>query len=313
METAVFRALNRGLLVCALSGGFLSGCQHRPLYKETRVMMGTFVEVVSADKRACGIAFEEMKRIENLLSKYLPGSEVSRLNKAGRLKVSFETFFIISKSVEFWKLTGGAFDITAAPLADLWGFTGKNYAVPGEGEITRALSLVGSDKIILNTGDSVVEFRLPGMKVDLGAIAKGYALDCAVRRLKAAGVISCLINAGGQVYCLGDKYGEPWEVAVRDPRGPNASSSMQLTDRSVATSGDYEQFFFQGKKRYAHIFDPTTGYPAESGIASVTVIAPDGVTADALATSIFVLGKEKAAALEKKFPGTEVRIYEQSK
>ena len=289
---------------------FLSGCQNKPLYKDTQVMMGTFVEVVSADKRAGGIAFEEIKRIENLLSKYNPQSEVSQLNKLGKLKVSPETFYIIKKAIEFWRLSDGAFDITVAPLADLWGFTGKKYNLPKDEEIKNTLKLVGSDKIILQDKDNVVKFRIPGTKIDLGAIAKGYAVDCAVKKLKEAGINSCLINAGGQIYCLGDNFGTPWKVAIKNPRGKTVIGYLKLKDKAVATSGDYEQYFFKNNKRYSHILNPKTGYPADSGIVSVTVVAQDGLTSDALATAIFVLGKAKGQALVKRFPDIEVKIIE---
>jgi len=289
---------------------FLCGCQNKELYKESRVMMGTFVEVTSPDKEAPAIVFNEIKRIEDLLSKYKANSEISRLNKIGKLKVSPDTFYIIKKSKEFWQASNGAFDITVAPLIDLWGFTDKNYFVPNDRKIKNVISLIGTNKIILNDKDNMIEFSVSGMKIDLGGIAKGYALDCAVAKLKEKGINSCLINAGGQIYCLGDKFGKPWKIAVRDPRREKFSGYLELKDKAVATSGDYEQYFMKNNKRYSHIIDPKTGYPADSGVISVTVIAPDGLTADALATSIFVLGKEKGEMLAKKFPATEVKIIE---
>ena len=294
----------------ALIFSFLCGCQNRNLYKDTQLMMGTFVEVTSANKEAAGIVFGEIKRVEDLLSKYKPDSEISRLNKIGKLKLSPDTFYIIKKSKEFWKASNGAFDITVAPLVDLWGFTDKKYSVPSDAEIKNVISLIGSDKIILNNKDNMVQFKIYGLHLDLGGIAKGYALDCAIYKLKEKGVNSCLINAGGQIYCLGDKFGEPWKIAIRDPRGENFTGYLSLRDKAVATSGDYEQYFIKKNKRYSHIINPKTGYPADSGIVSVTVIARDGLTADALATSIFVLGKEKGELLAKKFAGVEVKIIE---
>jgi thiamine biosynthesis lipoprotein len=275
-------------------------------------MMGTIVGVTSPDKRAAGIAFAEINRIEGLLSKYKEDSEVSRLNKLGKSVVSPETFYIIKKSKEFWQLSNGAFDVTVAPLVDLWGFTNRNFTVPADEKIKNILNLVGSDKILLHNNENVIEFKFSGMKIDLGAIAKGYALDCAVKKLKEKGINSCLINAGGQVYCLGKKFGLPWRVAIRDPRGKGVVSFLELADQSVATSGDYEQYFIKNNKRYAHILDPKTGYPADSGVIAVTVIAPDGLTSDALATAIFVLGKVKGEALAKKLPGLKVIIRDGS-
>ncbi len=282
----------------------------KKLYREKRVMMGTFVEVISPQKEAVKIAFNEISRIERLLSKYNPESEVSKLNKFGTLKASPETFYVIKKAKEFYSLSNGAFDITVAPLMEIWGFTSKQYSLPSEEKIKEALKLVGSNKIILHDNSFVIQFKTSGMKIDLGAIAKGYAVDCAIEKIKKHGIKDCLVNAGGQIYCLGDKYGKPWRVAIRNPREDGLVNYLKLKDRAISTSGDYEQYFTKGKKRYAHIINPKTGYPAESSIASVTVIAMDGLTADALSTSIFVLGKEKGELMAKKLGITEVRIIE---
>jgi thiamine biosynthesis lipoprotein len=298
------------LAACSLQLAACSGFRSKPLYKNTQVLMGTFVEVTSSDKAAASIVFSEIKRLESLLSKYNPDSEIAKLNKAGKLNVSPDTLYIINKSKEFWLESDGAFDITVGPLIDLWGFTNKEYYVPKQEEITNALGLVGMNKIVVNDLNNVVEFMFSNMKIDLGAIAKGYALDCAIKKLKERGINSCLINAGGQVYCLGDKFGSPWKVAVKNPRGEKAIDYLELKDCSVATSGDYEQYFIKGNKRYSHILNPKSGYPADSGIVSVTVIAPSGLTADALSTSIFVLGKEKGMELAKKFQGVQVKIIE---
>jgi len=297
---------------CALLFGFMCGCQNQRLYKDSRIMMGTIIEVTSPHKEAASVVFSELERLENLLSKYKPESEISQLNKRAKLKASPETFYILRKSKEFWQLSDGAFDVTVAPLVDLWGFTNKNFTVPADEKIKNILNLIGSDKILLHYNENVIEFEFPGMKIDLGAIAKGYALDCAVRKLKEKGINSCLINAGGQIYCLGTKFGAPWRVAIRGPRGRGIAGYLELTNRSVATSGDYEQYFIKNNKRYAHIFNPKTGYPADSGVIAVTVIAPDGLTSDALATAIFVLGKEKGEALAKKFKDVEVKIIEEN-
>lgn len=281
------------------------------MHRDTQVMMGTFVEVISPDKDASNIVFGEIKRIEGLLSKYKEDSEIAKLNKLGKLKVSPDTFYVLQKAKKIWQLSDGAFDITVGPLMDLWGFTDKKYYLPKDEEITQTLNKVGFDKIIFNIDDNVVEFKIPGMKIDLGAIAKGYAVDCAIKKLKERGIKSCLINSGGQIYCLGDKFGRPWNVAVKAPRNKNFWNYLKLKDEAVATSGDYEQYFMNKGKRYAHIFNPKTGYPSNSGIVSVTVIAPDGLTADALATSIFILGKDKGLKLAKKFNNVDVEIIEE--
>lgn len=288
----------------------LCGCQNKTLYRDTQVAMGTFVEVISPDKNAAAIAFGEIKRLEGLLSKYNQDSEIARLNKLGELKVSPDTFYILQKSKQFWRLSNGAFDVTVGPLVDLWGFTDKKYNLPEKNVLRKNLILVGCDKIIFNIDDNVIKFKLSGMKIDLGAFAKGYAIDCAVKKLKESGVKSCLINAGGQVYCLGGNFDKPWRVAIRSPRGKDFVDYLELRDQSVATSGDYEQYFIKGNKRYCHIFNPKTGFPVDSNIESVTVVAPSALTADALSTSIFVLGKEKGMELANKFIGVKVAVIE---
>lgn len=306
-----------------LSLAFIAGCRNNPLYKDTEVIMGTFVEVISPDRQAAGIVFEEIKRIDALMSKYKENSEISQLNRTGRMALGPDTFYVLKKAKEFWVLSNGAFDITVGPLMDLWGFTEKKYHVPVAAQINKTLRLVGTDKIVFNKINNVVKFKFPGMKIDLGGIAKGYAVDSAVGKLKQKEIKSCLINAGGQIYCLGDKpphqsfwcrgkSGEPWSVAVRNPRKPGFIDYLKLKDQSVATSGDYEQYFKNKEKRYGHILDPKTGYPAQSGVISVTVIASDGLTADALSTAVFVLGKKNGLELVKRFPGVRVEIVEES-
>lgn len=273
-------------------------------------MMGTFVEVISPDERAGRIAFTEIKRIEGLLSRYKEESEVSRLNKLGELKVSPDTLYVLREAEKFWKASDGAFDVTVGPLMDLWGFTDKKYKLPDKSKIEEALKLIGFAKIIIDEKNNVVKFTVQGVRLDLGAIAKGYAVDCAIKKIKQAGINSCLINAGGDIYCLGDKFGRPWRVAVKNPRGNGYSGYLQLKDKAVATSGNYEQYFNNKGKRYCHIFNPRTGYPVDSDVVSVTVIAPDCLTADALATSTFILGKEKGLKLVRNFPNIEVKVIE---
>lgn len=204
------------IVALVLSWGFIffsfkCGAQEKRLYRQERVMMGTFVEVISIDKSAAKIAFTEIKRIEEILSKYNPESEVSRLNRSGRLRLSPEVFYLIKKAKEYWLASDGAFDITVAKLADLWGFTDKQYRLPEKTEIENALKLTGTDKIILHEFDNVVQFKIPGMKIDLGGIAKGYALDCAVKKLRESGIKSCLINAGGKFIAWGDVSLNPGE------------------------------------------------------------------------------------------------------
>lgn len=278
-----------------------------PLFNEERVLLGTFVKVISPSDKAAEIAFREIERIEGLLSKYKPESEVYRLNKTGKIKASPETFFIIKRAKEFYALSNGAFDITVGPLVDLWGFTEKNYRVPHKKDLNKALNLVGSDKIILRVEDNVIQFLLPGMKIDLGAIAKGYAVDCAIEKLKKAGIKDCLINAGGQVYCLGKNYSKPWRVSIRNPAGGKKNNILELRDKAVSTSGIYEQNFIKESAVYGHIINPKTGMPVENSLLSVTIVTGNSLDADALSTAIFILGGE-TKALAAAFKDTRAII-----
>lgn len=304
----MFRIINR---LAKASLILVVGCQAQmPMYRETQLLMGTYVEVISPDRNASRIVFDEIRRIEGFLSKYDPESELSKLNANGTVTAGPDLHYLLTRSKEFWFATDGAFDITVGPLMDLWGFTTKNFRQPQEEEILKAQALVGMNKIIFHPGNNVVEFTVPGMKIDLGGLGKGYAVDRAVALLRAKGIRNCLVNAGGQIHCLGTNSGKPWRIAVRDPRGRRFRGAFDLADRAVATSGDYEQYFIAGGKRFSHIMDPRTGRPSDSGVISATVVADDGLTADFLATSLIVMGKEKGMALLQRFPGVEARIIE---
>ncbi|MFA5320976.1 MAG: FAD:protein FMN transferase [Candidatus Omnitrophota bacterium] len=302
--------LRRNFALLGVLAIFLSGCGRGEMRKETRLLMGTYVEVQSYDGRAPKIAFNEIERLENLLSKYRPGSEISRLNAEGGGKVSRETYDLLSRCAEFSRLSSGAFDITVEPLARVWGFKDRDFRVPDAVSITEILPSVGSEKIIFHPADNMIEFSGKGMGIDLGGAGKGYALDRAAEKIKQAGINDFLINAGGQVRCMGKgPGGEPWRIAIKNPRDAGTVKSLTIKGGSLSTSGDYEQFFFDAgneKKRYSHIIDPRSGCPADSGVASVTVYSPDGFTADLLSTAICVLGKEKGEALMRYFPACRI-------
>lgn len=308
-------------LFCIFAVFLSSGCEGRELRRETRVMMGTYVEILYFDERTPRIAFEEIARVEGILSKYRKDSEISRLNAGGRAGVSGEVYYFISRCAELSRLSSGAFDITVEPLVGLWGFKDGNFSVPGAEAISAVMPSIGSEKIIFHPADNMIEFSVKGMSVDPGGAGKGYALDCAAKKLAEAGINDFLLNAGGQIRCAGNgPGGRPWRVAIKNPRGQGTIKRLTAgQDGSIATSGDYEQFFIPaeeqknascaretGEKRYSHIIDPRSGYPADSGIISVTVFARDGLTADFLSTAVYVLGKERGNALLKEFPGCKI-------
>jgi len=288
------------------------GCQQNPLHKDTQLLMGTFVEVISPNKEAGKIVFDEFKRVEGLISRYKDDSELSKLNKTGKIVASDEFFYIIKRSKDFSEASAGAFDITVGPLMDLWGFTDKNYRLPNKQQLKKIRPLIGTNKIILDEALKTIKLEAADMKIDLGAVGKGYAIDRAIEKLRTLGINSCLINAGGQVYCLGKKFAKPWKVAVKQPRSNGLAQEMQLVDTGASTSGDYQQFFVSSGKRFSHIMDPRTLEPANSGLISVTVIGKEGLTCDVLSTGILVLGKDKGQILADKFPDYKVILIEET-
>lgn len=267
--------------------------------------MGTYVEVTSDNKDAAKIAFAEIRRLDQLLSKFNPQSEVSKLNREGQLRVSPDTLKVIKEAKEFYEQSNGAFDITVAPLVDIWKQAINTQKLPREEKIILAKELVGSNNLIIDEKTSTVKLLKKGMQIDLGGIAKGYAVDGAVKKLKATGIKSCLINAGGNMFAIGKKGQAPWKIGIQHPRKPGKIIGfMFIHDQAIATSGDYEQFFIVNNRRLSHIIDPKTGYPVNNDVVSVTVVSSDATTCDALSTAVFVLGKEKGLQLVKKFPAT---------
>lgn len=264
-------------------------------------------------EKAADAALAEVNRLEQLLSRTRPESQISLLNqRAGDptpVGLDREVIALISASKGFSKETCGAFDITIAPVMDAWGFgqSGQEdaYRVPSNQKLESLLSLVDADKLTLTTeGGALAEV---GMAVDLGAVAKGYAAGQLINLLKSFDVENALLELGGNITALGTHPdGAPWKIAVRDPQDESAYLCvLPLRDATASTSGGYERFFEAGGKTYHHIIDPATGRPADTGLLSVTVISPNAARDDALSTALFVLGPEKALDLwrrsEEKF------------
>jgi thiamine biosynthesis lipoprotein len=299
---------------------FFAGCASQPLYKETRLALGTFVEISVSEQKprqeivqAVDLAFAEILKIHHLMNRFDPQSEISKINREANkrpLRLSPEMLEIIKHSLEFSHLSEGAFDISVAPLLDTWGFyrKGKKRCLPSDQEIKAALEKVGYKNIVLDEKAATLYFAKAGMQIDLGGIAKGYAVDQARDILVKKGIKNALINAGGNIYALGKKAnGQPWKVGLRHPRKPGKLwKNFVLEDKAIATSGDYENYFILDGKTYHHIFDPRSGYPVETEIASVSVITDQATDADALSTTFFVLGKAKAMELAKKLKNIEL-------
>ncbi|MDD5748826.1 MAG: FAD:protein FMN transferase [Actinomycetota bacterium] len=246
------------------------------------------------DAEAC---FEVARRIESKTSRFKKESDVSKINKLAGIspvKVSDDTFQIINRSFELSKLTDGAFDITIAPVMKIWGFYGKKYKIPETSEIKEALELVGWKKVKIDSASRTVMLTKKGMEIDLGGIAKGYALDELCRTLRKRGVRSALVNFGGSIGVVGKRPdGKDWVIGIRNPRGQGADilGEVRVKNCFISTSGDYERFFTKNNKRYFHIFDPSTGFNPENTI-SATVIGSSGTTTDAFSTALVVMGAE---------------------
>lgn len=298
----------------------IAGCSLFPReyeYTDQELVMDTLVQIKvyapteELAKEATRAAFREFKRLELLTNRYQSPtqqkpSQVREINaQAGKkaVPVSEDVFTLIRLSKKYHRETDGAFEVTIGPVVDLWGFGREIKKVPGPKELQAALSLVGSEKILLDEEKQTVFLTQAGMSLDLGAIAKGYATDKAAQILKEYGIEKALINAGGNILVLGEK-GEntPWKIGIQDPRDEKQIiATLNLKDQAAVTSGDYQRYFLIGGQRYHHLLDPKTGRPARH-LISVTVIAPNSTVADILSTSFFVMGLEKSLAYLEKHP-----------
>ncbi len=283
---------------------WVGSCSRPPSHytKETFVM-GTHASVIiygradSAAERISSAALGEMHRIEGIMSNWKGNSEISMLNRhsgRGPIRVSGEMVYLLQRAGYFSSLTGGAFDVTARPLVTLWGFQGGDPHLPSGDEIEGALRRVGTGRINIDTPAGTVELK-QGTEIDLAGIAKGYAVDRCMSIIKSYGVEDALVNLGGNIKALGAPPGkEGWSVGIRDPRGSHRmAGSMVIRNQAVATSGNYENFVRIEGRRYGHIIDPRTGYPA-SDVLSVTVLTETALAADALSTGLFVLGPDES-------------------
>ncbi|MCK4257754.1 MAG: FAD:protein FMN transferase [Halanaerobiales bacterium] len=284
-------------------------------------IMGTIVTVKvygSNRKNVAVMVLQELKRIENLMSVNIKDSEVSLINaNAGvkPVKVSLDTFLVIKRAVEYSEKTEGLFDPSIGPLVQLWGIGKSDEKVPDQAELEKVLPLVNYKNIILDEKESTVYLTKSGMMIDVGGIAKGYAADKAIEIYKDNKVKSAFINIGGNVMVHGIKPDKTlWKIGIQDPRAirDELMGVISLGDQAVVTSGDYERYFIEDGVRYHHILNPKTGQPARTGLMSVSLIGKSSFDADALSTSIYLLGREKGLVLAEKM-GYEVIIVDSDK
>lgn len=286
---------------------FLCGCQNSavPFSSDTKeysrdiFAMDTYMHLKAYGEQAdtaLGYASEQILSLEKLFSVTNKNSDIWEINHAqGKsVTVSDDTIAVLEKAIEIGEISDGALDITIYPLLTEWGFTTDKQQVPSREIITKKLSLVDYRKININ-GNTVQ--LSPDMQLDFGALAKGYASDCAANILRENGVESALINLGGNVHAMGRKKdGTLWKVGVQNPFSPSEKICiLEIADKAVITSGNYERFFTdENGEKYGHILDSADGFPADNGLVSVTIIGDNGLICDGLSTALFVLGTEKA-------------------
>ncbi|MCX7797101.1 MAG: FAD:protein FMN transferase [Melioribacter sp.] len=293
---------------------FLIACSKEKTFKRTTIAMGSTVEIqvrgvneVTANK-AINASFKEVRRIDTLFSTYLIGNSMWKLNNtnADEIIVDKETFYVLKKCDEFWKETNGAFDVALGNLIEIIGFDKGTPRIPSPHQIKKALEKTGWKHIQLKEPNILV--KPANIKLSFNACVPGYAADRIANILSNYGIKEYLVNVGGEIYAKGKN----WKIGIQHPRKEfELLATIKVDGKGVSTSGDYEQFFKKGKKTYTHIFNPLTGYPANE-CQSVTVIANDVMTADALSTGIFVLGPKKGIELAEKLKNIEVMIVDSS-
>ena len=260
---------------------------------------------------ALDAVMEEMHRIDHAMSPFKPESELSRLNREAAkapVAVSREMFELVAQSVKFSKLSEGAFDITFASVGFMFDY--RNRTKPTAEKIAAALPGIDYRHIRLDRSQRTIEFARSGVRIDLGGIAKGHAVDNCVALLKARGVKQALVVAGGDSRVLGDRRGRPWMIGVRDPRRKDSMVAMiPLVDAAISTSGDYERYFEADGVRYHHILDPRTGMSA-TGVRSVTIVGPDTTTTEGISKSVFIMGPERGIRFAESFPGIDAVVID---
>jgi thiamine biosynthesis lipoprotein len=287
-------------------------------FEQTRVMMDTFIQISIYDQdktieelnKISEFAFKQIEKIESITNDYDDSSNISLINReAGERAIALDRVMqnLILSSDKIYKISNGAFDITLGSVKQLWSFAPDNPRIPGDALIQQQLENVGHQHLLIEDGK--IKFKLPGMKLDLGAIAKGYAIDAAIQVLKDNGISDAMVNAGGDLRTMcSDLTKGKRRVWIKHPRKADIFFGyFRMDEGSIATSGDYERFFIYDSVRYHHILDPKTGNPAR-GCVSVTIQAATATDADGLATAVFVLGPDRGMDLVNSLPGVAAII-----
>jgi FAD:protein FMN transferase len=303
--------------VVIATGGLGAASARADWVGEATDMMGTRVSVdLWADDEIRGheLVVEVMnyyRHIDETMSTYKPESEISQVNAHAHeapMRISEELFSLVQTSQEMSAASHGAFDITYESVGYLYDFHAHQH--PTNAEIKEHLPAVSYRHVVLDAAKRTIYFTVPGVRINLGGIAKGYVVQHAADMLRAKGVTNALLNAGGDTRVIGDRRGQPWIVGIRNPRVKGELvTRLPLVDEAISTAGDYERFFEENGRRYHHVINPRTGEPTE-GILTVTVMGPDGTITDGLDTAIFVLGVEEGMKLIKRYPDYETIIVE---
>jgi thiamine biosynthesis lipoprotein len=286
-------------------------------YRQEAAIMGTAIQVELWHKdpeqgRALTEAvMDEMRRIDNLMSSYKPDSELSYINDnavEGAVTVSTELLTLIMHSLDYSVITAGAFDITYASAGQYYDY--RNGKKPSDWQLEQALPAINYRHVKVDPQTSTIEFLRQGVRIDLGGIAKGYAVDRSMEILRTAGVENAIVSAGGDSRVIGKRWDRPWNVGIRNPRNKDSIVSMiPLENSAISTSGDYERYFEEGGVRYHHILNPGTG-KSPHGVHSSSIIGAVATDTDALSTSVFVLGVDEGLQLINSIPDTEAVIID---
>ncbi len=299
------KILGIGLCLVFLIGGisYIKYQEEQKSCTKQLFAMDTFMSFTAYGKnceKAVDAAIDEVERLDALLSTGKETSEVSRINAAGGGEVSEDTAVILQEAMEVYQRTEGLFDVSIYPLMELWGFPSQEYHVPTREELLEVLSLVDASKIAF---DGTYIKLLEGQRIDFGGIAKGYTSARVMDVFQEYGIHSGMVTLGGNVQVLNKKLdGSKWQVAIRDPEHEGKILGvLGVENQAVITSGGYERYFKEDGETYIHILNPRTGYPADKDLISVTVISEDGMLADALSTSLYLMGREEAVSYWERY------------
>jgi FAD:protein FMN transferase len=290
---------------------------HAEWHGDQRSIMGTAISVelwsedAIAARAAIDAVMQEMVRIDQAMSPWIETSELALINREATqhpVKISPEMVLLLKTSLHYSALSAGVFDISFASVGYLYDY--RKHVEPSKAQIATHLDAVDYRSIRLDAEAGTVQFMKPGMRIDLGGIAKGYAVDQGAAILQKRRITSAIVTAGGDSRIIGDRRGRPWMVGIKDPRVPDkVAVLLPLSDTAMSTSGDYERFFMDGERRVHHILNPRTGTSA-TGVRSVTVLSARGIDTDALTKPLFILGVERGMAIIDRIPGVDAIVID---